>query len=371
MGRQNRLTSIQWHFVRQGLILSVSVVTFVSLLWFLFVYFVQRNESVVWFLATFVGVSLQDLLNWKLLVVNYVISVFIAALIGMITGYIAGNLLKKRLNVLWEAAINLERGVLSYRVPDLGVDELGEIGWTFNRLAAKWEEQVASLQRLSNHNAELGEQLRQTAVTEERQRLARELHDAVSQQLFAISMTTAAIKRMIEKNPQRAAQQIELVEEMSAAAQSEMRALLLHLRPATLQNRSLKEAIHELLQELSQKQPLEMKWEIEEVLNLPTGIEDHLFRILQEALSNTLRHARAREIMVKLFTLQGQVRLRIVDDGVGFELEDEKMTSYGLRTMQERVNELGGALEIYSSVGKGTQIEVRIPLMLHTDREGS
>ncbi len=371
MGRQNRLTSIQWHFVRQGLFLSVSVVTCISLLWLLFVYFVQRNENVVWFLATFAGVSLQEVLNWKLLIVNYVISVFIAALIGMITGYIAGNLLKKRLNVLWEAAINLERGVLSYRVPDLGVDELGEIGWTFNRLAAKWEEQVASLQRLSNHNAELGEQLRQTAVTEERQRLARELHDAVSQQLFAISMTTAAIKRMIEKNPQRAAQQIELVEEMSAAAQSEMRALLLHLRPATLQNRSLKEAIHGLLTELSQKQPLTMNWEIEEILHLPTGIEDHLFRILQEALSNTLRHARAKEIMVKLFTQKGQVRLRIVDDGVGFELDDERITSYGLRTIRERVNELGGALDIYSSVGKGTQIEVRIPLMLHTDTEGS
>ena len=370
MGRQ-RLSSIQWHFVRQGLILSVSVVTLISLLWGIFVHFVQRNETIVWFLASFVGISLQDLMNWKLMIFNYVLSVTIAALIGMITGYIAGNLLKKRLNVLWEAAMNLERGVLSYRVPDLGVDELGEIGWTFNRLAAKWEDQVASLQRLSNHNAELGEQLRQNAVTEERQRLARELHDAVSQQLFAISMTTAAIKRMIEKNPQRAIQQIELVEEMSAAAQSEMRALLLHLRPATLQDRSLKEAIQGLMEELSQKQTLKMNWEVEDILDLPTGIEDHLFRILQEALSNTLRHAKAKEITVKLFTLQGQVRLRIVDDGIGFELEGEKITSYGLSSMRERVNELGGSLDIYSSVGKGTQIEVRIPLMLHTDIEGS
>lgn len=370
MGRQNRLSSIQWQFVRQGLILSVSVVTLISLLWVAFAYFAQRNETIVWFLATFAGISMQDMLNWRWMIVYYVLSVCIAALIGAITGYIAGNLLKKRLNILWEAARNLERGVLSYRVPDLGLDELGEIGWTFNRLAAKWEEQVASLQRLSSHNAELGEQLRQTAVNEERQRLARELHDAVSQQLFAISMTTAAIKRMIEKNPQRAAQQIELVEEMSAAAQSEMRALLLHLRPATLQNRSLKEAIHDLMEELSQKQPLEMVWEVEEI-HLPPGIEDHLFRILQEALSNTLRHARAKEINVKLFTMQGQVRLRIVDDGIGFELEDEKMTSYGLRSMRERVNELGGALDIYSSTGKGTQIEVRIPLMLHTDSEGS
>ncbi|TGU91448.1 sensor histidine kinase, partial [Mesorhizobium sp. M00.F.Ca.ET.186.01.1.1] len=206
-----------------------------------------------------------------------------------------------------------------YRVPDLGVDEVGELGWQLNRLASQWEEQVASLQRLSNHNAALAEQVKQAAVTEERQRLARELHDAVSQQLFAIAMTTAAMKRLVEKNPQRAAQQIELVEEMAAAAQAEMRALLLHLRPATLQNKSLKEAMMELLEELTRKNTMELTWEIEDVEGLPSGIEDHLFRILQESLSNTLRHAKASLIAVKLFTLQEQVRLRVTDDGVGFD----------------------------------------------------
>jgi NarL family two-component system sensor histidine kinase LiaS len=371
MGRQNRLTSIQWQFVKQGLMLTAGVNVFLFLLWLVFVLLVQDNPAVIQFFSTYLGVDLLEIMNWKILLFILIVSVSASSVIGMVTGYIAGNLLKKRLNVLWEAAMNLERGVLSYRVPDLGVDELGEIGWQFNRLAAKWEEQVASLQRLSNHNAELGEQLRQSAVTEERQRLARELHDAVSQQLFAIAMTTAAIKRMIGMNPQRAAQQIELVEEMAAAAQAEMRALLLHLRPATLQDRSLREAMIELLEELSQKQSLGISWEIEEIPDLPTGIEDHLFRILQEALSNTLRHARAKQIVVKLFTMQGQVRLRVADDGIGFDPDDEKMISYGLRTMRERVNELGGAMEIYSSIGQGTQIEVRIPLMLQTEvKEG-
>ncbi|NGQ97401.1 sensor histidine kinase [Brevibacillus sp. SYP-B805] len=371
MGRQSRLTSIQWRFVKQGLMLTAGVNVFLFLLWLAFVLLVQDKPAVIMFFSTYLGVDLLEIMNWKILLFILIVSVSASSLIGMVTGYIAGNLLKKRLHVLWEAAMNLERGVLSYRVPDLGVDELGEIGWQFNRLAAKWEEQVASLQRLSNHNAELGEQLRQSAVTEERQRLARELHDAVSQQLFAIAMTTAAIKRMIGINPQRAAQQIELVEEMAAAAQAEMRALLLHLRPATLQDRSLREAMIELLEELSQKQSLGISWEIEEIPDLPTGIEDHLFRILQEALSNTLRHARAKQIVVKLFTMQGQVRLRVADDGIGFDPEDEKMISYGLRTMRERVNELGGAMEIYSSIGQGTQIEVRIPLMLQTEtKEG-
>ncbi|MCO6740694.1 hypothetical protein KQH31_31425, partial [Streptomyces sp. CHA15] len=82
------------------------------------------------------------------------------------------------------------------------------------------------------------------------------------------------------------------------------------------------------------------------VEGLPSGIEDHLFRILQESLSNTLRHAKASQIAFKLFTLQEQVRLRVTDDGVGFDPDGEKMTSYGLRSMQERVAEVGGSMEI-------------------------
>jgi len=103
---------------------------------------------------------------------------------------------------------------------------------------------------------------------------------------------------------------------------------------------------------------------------LPSGIEDHLFRILQESLSNTLRHAKANLISVKLFTLQEQVRMRVSDDGVGFDPDGDKLTSYGLRSMQERVAEVGGSMEIYSAIGKGTQIEVRIPLMSQAEREG-
>lgn len=368
MPRQ-RLASIQWQYVRYGLLLAVGSVTAAMLSGLCVYNLVVEDPVITDWLAAYLHIHLPASLDWKVLISFFLLALLVAGVIGLIAGYIWGNLLKKRLHVLWEAATHLGRGILSSRVPELGVDEIGELGWQLNRLAAQWEEQVASLQRLSNHNAALAEQLKHTAVTEERQRLARELHDAVSQQLFAISMTTAAMKRLVEKNPQRAAQQIELVEEMAAAAQSEMRALLLHLRPATLQNKTLKEAIQDLLEELTRKNAMDISWEIEDTSNLPSGIEDHLFRILQESLSNTLRHARASQIQVKLFTLQGQVRMRIVDDGVGFDPDGEKLTSYGLRTMRERVAELGGSFDIYSAVGKGTQIEVRVPIMLDTDTE--
>jgi NarL family two-component system sensor histidine kinase LiaS len=368
--RRQRLASIQWQYVRYGLLLASGSVTAAFLFCLLLYVLLTSEPAIITWLTRYLNMRLPAALDWKLVISAFLASLVTACAVGLVSGYVIGNLLKKRLNTLLEAAMNLGRGLLSYRVPELGMDEIGELGWQFNRLAARWEEQVVSLQRLSNHNAALGEQLRQAAVVEERQRLARELHDAVSQQLFAISMTTSAIRRLIEKNPERAAQQIELVEEMAAAAQAEMRALLLHLRPATLQNKSLREAIGELLEELTQKNSLAISWEIEDVEGLPSGIEDHLFRILQESLSNTLRHARANQITVKLFTLQGQVRLRVSDDGVGFDPEGEKMTSYGLRSMRERVIELGGALEIYSSVGKGTQIEVRIPLMTEMEAQG-
>ncbi|MFG0215214.1 HAMP domain-containing sensor histidine kinase [Brevibacillus porteri] len=381
--RRQRLASIQWQYVRYGMLLAVSAVT-VAFICFFWLYFLWKdhpgihrwyNEMIsdrnfVWWLQEYIGINLPADPEGLIQLAAFVVSLPAGVLVALIISYIIGNLLKKRLSVLWEAAMKLGRGMLSYRVPELGVDEVGELGWQINRLASQWEEQVASLQRLSNHNAALAEQLKHAAVTEERQRLARELHDAVSQQLFAIAMTTAAMKRLVEKNPQRAAQQIELVEEMAAAAQAEMRALLLHLRPATLQNKSLKEAILELLDELTRKNTMQLSWEIEDVEGLPSGIEDHLFRILQESLSNTLRHARATQITVKLFTLQEQVRLRVSDDGVGFDPDGEKMTSYGLRSMQERVAEVGGSMEIYSAIGKGTQIEVRIPIMSQTEREG-
>ncbi|MFB0832006.1 HAMP domain-containing sensor histidine kinase [Brevibacillus laterosporus] len=364
------LKSIQWQAVQQALFWTNSTVLTMFGIFLWIGHFSKDRPEVNEWLAKYLHVSVTVEFSWRIFFFQLVVGLVVATVVGLVSGYIAGNLLKKRLHSLWEATMNLERGMLSYRVPELGSDEIGELGWQLNRLAAKWEGQVASLQRLSTHNAELHDQVKVAAVTEERQRLARELHDAVSQQLFAIAMTTAAIKRLIDKNPSRAAQQIELVEEMAAGAQAEMRALLLHLRPATLQNKSLGEAVEELLEELKIKHTLDINWEISNIANIPNGIEDQLFRILQEALSNSLRHSRAHSITVKLFTLQGHVRLRIADDGIGFDPEGEKMTSYGLVSMRERVDEIGGAMEIYSSPGNGTQIEIRVPLLLDVHPKG-
>ncbi len=211
-------------------------------------------------------------------------------------------------------------------------------------------------------DSEWTEKVKFTAVIEERQRLARELHDAVSQQLFAISMTATAVSRTIERDWERAKRQVQLIEEMAAVAQSEMRALLLHLRPVHLDGKSLGQALSMLVEELKQKVPMTISLEVDETMLLKPQAEDHLFRIAQEALSNTLRHSKAEQMSIILERNGNQAYLSLRDDGVGFDLEAKKKTSYGLLTMEERVIELGGSLQMNAKIGEGTHIEIWIPL---------
>jgi NarL family two-component system sensor histidine kinase LiaS len=219
------------------------------------------------------------------------------------------------------------------------------------------------LQRLSTHNAQLADQARVSAIVEERQRLARELHDAVSQQLFAISMTATAVGRTMDRDFEKARRQVELIEEMASVAQSEMRALLLHLRPVYLEGKQLSQGLLELVNELKVKVPIELVLEMDEGLNLGKGIENHLFRIIQVAMSNTMRHAKANRMEIRIHRRGDIVKVTLRDNGVGFLLDEKKQASYGLSTMQERVLEVGGSIQVITAPGKGTRIEITIPLM--------
>ncbi|MFD0714446.1 sensor histidine kinase [Paenibacillus sp. GCM10027626] len=213
------------------------------------------------------------------------------------------------------------------------------------------------------------EQVRFSAVIEERQRLARELHDAVSQQLFAISMTATAVSRTLEKDWERAKRQVQLIEEMAAVAQSEMRALLLHLRPVHLDGKNLAQALRSLVEELKQKVPMAITLEVDETIKIDSAAEDHLFRIAQEALSNTLRHSKADRIDIFLQRYGNDARMTVRDNGIGFEHEEKKQASYGLLTMEERVNVLGGAIQLITAPGEGVTIDVWVPLTVQEGRD--
>ncbi len=222
------------------------------------------------------------------------------------------------------------------------------------------------LQEISSLPQYVDGQTKEDILKEERHRLARELHDSVSQQLFAATMLLSTLTELSEQQELSPvfAKQLKMVAEIIQAAQSEMRALLLHLRPVNLEGKSLKEGILQLLKELQTKVQLQIKWDIQET-NVAKGIEDHLFRITQELLSNTLRHAKAKSLEVYLVEKNDVLLLRVVDDGVGFTQgqEKEKAGSYGLKNIRERVTSLGGTLKIVSLKNQGTSIEIKIPVV--------
>ncbi|WP_028593987.1 sensor histidine kinase [Paenibacillus assamensis] len=301
--------------------------------------------------------------TWMEGVIATLWTLFAVCTVTILFAFYQGYKTKRRIELLRESMVLLEKGNLSRPIPQLGTDELGQLAEQLGRVSERWEEQVTSLQRLSTNNAQLAEQARITAIIEERQRLARELHDAVSQQLFAISMTATAVKRTLSRDFDRAERQVELIEEMASVAQSEMRALLLHLRPVHLEGKGLVQGVQELVRELQMKVPIEIQCEVDDDIRLLKGVENHLFRIIQEAMSNTLRHSKAERMEIRIQNREDHVRLMIRDNGVGFEWQDSKQTSYGLRTMQERVHEVGGSIQFITAPSKGTRIEIRVPVV--------
>ena len=199
-------------------------------------------------------------------------------------------------------------------------------------------------------------------LEKERHRIARELHDSVSQQLFASSMMLSAVNQQIDNCPDSIIRQLQMVEQTINASQTEMRALLLHLRPIQLDGKSLKEGIEQLLKELGGKIDIVILYSIDSITMAQT-MEDHFFRIIQELLSNVLRHAKAKELEVYLTKNGDTVQLSVIDDGVGFKVEDKKAGSYGLHNIRERIEGMGGNVRIISLKNVGTRIEINVPIV--------
>jgi NarL family two-component system sensor histidine kinase LiaS len=302
---------------------------------------------------------------WKREVMDVPFVLFVPSLsvvTGVVFGFVSGFFWRKQLRSVMSALQDLEQGRQILVPESLASEEMREVWGKVVKIQKQVTEQVKLSQKLATEKAEDQERRIQEMVSQERNRLARELHDSVSQQLFAASMLMSAINEGKEDRENREIKQLQLVEQMIHQSQLEMRALLLHLRPAALKGKSLEQGMKELLVELSQKVPIDIKWKIES-LPLDKGIEDHLFRILQESVSNTLRHSKAASLEVLLIKREDLLILRVVDDGVGFDVETAKPGSYGLQNMYERAGEIGGVLKIVSVKNKGTRLEVKVPMI--------
>ncbi|WP_391560664.1 sensor histidine kinase [Robertmurraya sp.] len=280
--------------------------------------------------------------------------------IGILFGLGSGFYWRKQMQTIDDILHEVEEGRASQIENGISYEPIVQ---RVRKIQKQIADQAKASQKLANEKAEDQENRIQEIISQERNRLARELHDSVSQQLFAASMMMSAINETKQiESENREAKQMKMVEEMIHQSQLEMRALLLHLRPVPLKGKTLQEGIEELLVELSQKVTMEIGWKVEE-FPLDKGVEDHLFRILQESVSNILRHSKAKELEVLLIQRDNFIIMRVVDDGVGFDVEESKAGSYGLQNMHERAVEIGGTCKIISVKNKGTRLEVKVPLM--------
>ncbi|WP_226086906.1 sensor histidine kinase [Mesobacillus sp. S13] len=317
------------------------------------------------FVLVFPVAKLSDLWYRELMDIPFIIFTFsISVVLGVAFGMASGTYWRKQFGTVDNWLFQLEEG----QEPEIELNqayaEISSISKRVSKLHKQISEKAMLSQRLATEKAEEQESRIQEIISQERNRLARELHDSVSQQLFAASMLMSAINETkAPSENERETKQLKMVEEMIHQSQLEMRALLLHLRPVALKGKSLQEGIEELLIELRQKVTMNIKWKVEP-FPLDKGVEDHLFRILQESVSNTLRHGKAEELEVLLIKRDDKVIMRVVDDGIGFNVEEAKAGSYGLQNMHERAGEIGGTLKIVSVENKGTRLEVKVPILM-------
>jgi nitrate/nitrite-specific signal transduction histidine kinase len=214
-------------------------------------------------------------------------------------------------------------------------------------------------------NAQLFEQAQQLAVMEERQRLARDLHDSVTQALFGVTMYAEAAIRLLSSGDSNGSKVVDHLRELQATAQEalrEMRLLIFELRPPVLEEEGLVAALQARLDTVETRSGLEVELEVEGGgERLPHEIEAGLYRIAQEALNNVLKHAEAHRITVCLRQDERSVTLEVADDGAGFDQAiARRQRGLGLPGMEERARELGGRLSIESSPEEGTKVSVEV-----------
>jgi PAS domain S-box-containing protein len=210
-------------------------------------------------------------------------------------------------------------------------------------------------------NAKLIAVTQEKAALEERQRLARELHDSLSQALFGIQLGARRARELVERDNAGAAQQIDYTLKLAEAGQAEMRALIFELRPESLEAEGLVLALERQVEVLRTRYNIAASAIADREPITPLEVKQALYRIVQEALQNTVKHARARHVDVHVEARDGTVVLAVQDDGVGFDPEVTFPGHLGLHTMHERAQGVGGSLEVVSTPGRGTRIVVSVP----------
>ncbi|WP_326583788.1 GAF domain-containing sensor histidine kinase [Streptomyces sp. NBC_00487] len=212
-------------------------------------------------------------------------------------------------------------------------------------------------------NARLYERSRELTIAEERSRLAHELHDAVSQKLFSLRLTAQAAAALVDRDPSRAKGELQQVAALAAEAADELRAAVVELRPAGLDEDGLVATLRTQIHVLDRAHSARVTFSGRGARALPAAQEEAMLRVAQEALHNALRHAGAERVDVTLDRHGGGAVLRVTDDGAGFDPQVIRRAGrhLGLVSMRDRASGVGGRLTVESAPGKGTTIEMEVP----------
>ncbi|HEX9117535.1 MAG TPA: ATP-binding protein [Anaerolineae bacterium] len=275
------------------------------------------------------------------------LSSFVAGLAAVISGYFNARSLTQRLDGLAERADQWSKGEFAQVVADTSSDELGDLARHFNRMAGQIDELLLARQQL--------------AALEERNRMARDLHDSVKQEVFAVAMLLSAAQANLQSLPNTAAARLTEAESLTHEIQGELDILIRQWHPGILQGKSLPSALRDFTLAWSRQHNVAVELEIDEVCSAATETQQSLYRVAQEALSNVSRHSQAATVRVSLACTEGQVTVIIADDGCGFELSQSRGRGLGLQSMRHRVELEGGSLAIDTAPGKGTTVTAACP----------
>jgi signal transduction histidine kinase len=211
-------------------------------------------------------------------------------------------------------------------------------------------------------NARLYERSRELSIVEERNRIARELHDAVTQKLFSLRLTADAAAALVDRDAERAAAELDTVRRLAAEVTAELRAVVVGLLPVDLSGDGLDAALRKQAELLDRVHDAEVVFVGCPVSKLTSARREALYRIAQEALHNALRHGDPGRVEIDLSERDGQVALQVRDDGVGFEPErsEQAARKLGLSSMRERARSVGGRLVVTSAPGGGTTVRVEV-----------
>ena len=221
---------------------------------------------------------------------------------------------------------------------------------------------IAACAAIALENARLYEEAHKVATLEERQRMAGELHDSVSQALYGIALGTHAAREQLEQAPEKLPETLDYVLSLSETAVTEMRSLVFELHPESLKQLGLASLLTKLVETVRARDNLFVQLDLCSEPDVSLEVKEMLYRIAQEALGNVAKHAGAGVVDVCMRCKESCVELQVGDDGVGFDTTAQFPGHYGLQSMAARAARLGGSLTIDSAPGKGTRVTAQVPL---------